>query len=446
MRRTVRGVVVQEEGVAVEGTRTLRVRASVCACASLTRRLRSAAKGGGGGGRGVGGETGGNGGQAGSSTARVRVGPSKAKLRHAGPSSNLCFSHSASPSLLSLLRAISVSLLRARSPSLFLSLSLSLSLSRSLTNSGWLCLLRGVLSPSVCLPACFCLSVGRIPLSPRVPQLWLSCAVSLPLTRLGNVSLARGINTPVGRLRAAKRPKPRSRKRRRLYRVTPRAAFVALYAASESIVRKLFQPIGPPRLSRPRRHHPTLTFTRSIYLFVLFSLSRSLFLSLSLSRLFCSFILSSQLSVSPPQRESNDDGRVERPASKFRNGNSVHLVTGSVRFANFLVIGTYRLLARFTPSPVCQLGFSRTRGLLAATDLRAGRLRACCFIANDLNWPCRQKTRHFITPPIDASLLRPIRVTYTCTPRRNRWNEPRAAFPRRSHGRAIKVRQQKRKR
>lgn len=186
-------------------------------------------------------------------------------------------------------------------------------------------------------------------------------------------------------MRAAKRPKPRSRKRRRLYRVTPRAAFVALYAASESIVRKLFQPIGPPRLSRPRRHHPTLTFTRSIYLFVLFSLSRSLFLSLSLSRLFCSFILSSQLSVSPPQRESNDDGRVERPASKFRNGNSVHLVTGSVRFANFLVIGTYRLLTRFTPSPVCQLGFSRTRGLLAATDLRAGRLRACCFIANDLN-------------------------------------------------------------
>ena len=153
-------MVVQEEGVAVEGTRTLRVRASVCACASLTRRLRSAAKGGGGGGRGVGGETGGNGGQAGSSTARVRVGPSKAKLRHAGPSSNLCFSHSASPSLLSLLRAISVSLLRARSPSLFLSLSLSLSLALSPTLADYVSCAVFFLRLSVCLPASACRSVG----------------------------------------------------------------------------------------------------------------------------------------------------------------------------------------------------------------------------------------------------------------------------------------------
>lgn len=102
----------------------------------------------------------------------------------------------------------------------------------------------------LCLPApaCLYLPVGRpdpFPY-PSTTLLRLSRAASLPLGRLDSVSPARGINTPVGRLRAAKRPKPRSRKRRRLYRVTPRAAFVALCAASESIVRELFQPIGPP--------------------------------------------------------------------------------------------------------------------------------------------------------------------------------------------------------
>lgn len=126
---------------------------------------------------------------------------------------------------------------------------------------------RGVLSPSACL----CLSVGWVPLSlPQPLALTLArCLPShpppLPLTSRGYVSLARGINTPVGRLRAAKRPKPRSRKRRRLYRVTPRAAFVAPCAASESIVRNLFQPIGPPRHSIPRRSSFD-AYSRSLFL------------------------------------------------------------------------------------------------------------------------------------------------------------------------------------
>lgn len=91
MRRTRRGEEVQEEGVGVEGTRTMRVRASVCACASLTRRLRSAAarrRGAGRGGepgrraasratRGVGGGTVG-GGQAGSSM-RLCAGPGQSQ-------------------------------------------------------------------------------------------------------------------------------------------------------------------------------------------------------------------------------------------------------------------------------------------------------------------------------------------------------------------------------
>lgn len=97
---------------------------------------------------------------------------------------------------------------------------------------------RGVLSPSACLPASACRSVGsRFPSRnpPCSDSRALSLLSPLPLTSRGYVSLARGINTPVGRLRAAKRPKPRSRKRRRLYRVTPRAAFVAPCAASESI-------------------------------------------------------------------------------------------------------------------------------------------------------------------------------------------------------------------
>lgn len=89
-----------------------------------------------------------------------------------------------------------------------------------------------------CLPLPACRSVGsRFPSRnpPCSDSRALSLLSPLPLTSRGYVSLARGINTPVGRLRAAKRPKPRSRKRRRLYRVTPRAAFVAPCAASESI-------------------------------------------------------------------------------------------------------------------------------------------------------------------------------------------------------------------
>ena len=137
----------------------------------------------------------------------------QAKPGYATPGQAPTLSLCASPSLrLSLSRAISVSLLRVHPP--YLSLSLSVF---------FLCL-------PVCLPASACRSVGRsdpASPSPRVPSprcaLTLARCLPAPLTRLGNVSLARGINTPVGRLRAAKRPKPRSRKRRRLYRVTPRA-------------------------------------------------------------------------------------------------------------------------------------------------------------------------------------------------------------------------------
>lgn len=173
----------------------------------------------------------GSGGQAGSSTRPSRAKQSQAlsfslSPRHAGPSSNLRYPHPASPSSLSPSRAISVSLLRARP---------SCSVYRSTESLSWC-------SFSVCLPACLpasaCRSVGsRFPSRnpPCSDSRALSLLSPLPLTSRGYVSLARGINTPVGRLRAAKRPKPRSRKRRRLYRVTPRAAFVAPCAASESI-------------------------------------------------------------------------------------------------------------------------------------------------------------------------------------------------------------------
>lgn len=96
-------------------------------------------------------EAGGSGGQAGSSTRPSRAKQSQAlslSLRHAGPSSNLCYPHPGSPSSLSPSRAISVSLLRAR-PSVPLAPSTD-----PQSHS------RGVLSPSACLPASACRSVG----------------------------------------------------------------------------------------------------------------------------------------------------------------------------------------------------------------------------------------------------------------------------------------------
>lgn len=202
-------------------------------------------------------ETGGSGGQAGSSTR-----PSRAKQSQAR-SLSLCATlgqapTSVTPTLAHPRRYLPRALFLCRS---YAHAPLAPSTDPQQSHS------RGVLSPSACL----CLSVGWVPLSlPQPLALTLArCLPShpppLPLTSRGYVSLARGINTPVGRLRAAKRPKPRSRKRRRLYRVTPRAAFVAPCAASESIVRNLFQPIGPPRHSIPRRSSFD-AYSRSLFL------------------------------------------------------------------------------------------------------------------------------------------------------------------------------------
>lgn len=108
--------------------------------------------------------------------ARGRAGPSKVRLslslslRHAGPSSNLCYPHSGSPSSLSPSRAISVSLLRAR-PSVPLAPSTD-----PQSHS------RGVLSPSACLPACLPLPVGRLgPAFPPATPCSDSRALSPPL-------------------------------------------------------------------------------------------------------------------------------------------------------------------------------------------------------------------------------------------------------------------------